>query len=166
MYDERAVANFLLDEAEKRGLHLTHLALQKLLFFAHAWHLAEYDAPLVQGQFQAWQFGPVLRTVYDSFRSMRKRPISIRAMKLDLTTGQYVLCEEILDDRARNLLIAALAAGAHLPPLYLSKLTHLKGSPWERVWTRAHNEVNVGMKIPNALIRNYFLTSDGPLPRG
>jgi uncharacterized phage-associated protein len=165
MYDERAVANFLLDEAEKLNVHVTHLALQKLLFFAHAWHLAEYDVPLVRGLFQAWQFGPVLRTVYDSFRSARKNPIKIRAKKLDLATGQYVVCEEILDERARSLLISVLAAGANLPTWYLSELTHMQGSPWDRVWSRACHEVNVGMKIPNALIRGYFLTGDSPLPR-
>jgi uncharacterized phage-associated protein len=165
MYDERAVANFLLDEAEKLNAQLTHLALQKLLFFSHAWHLAEFDAPLVRGLFQAWQFGPVLRAVYDSFRSAGKRPIKIRAKKLDLTTGHYVVCKEVLDERARNLLTSVLSAGANLPAWYLSELTHMQGAPWDRVWSRACHEVNVGMKIPNTLIRGYFLTADSRLPR-
>jgi uncharacterized phage-associated protein len=165
MYDERAVANFLLDEAEKLGVPLTHLALQKLLFFSHGWYLAEHDAPLLLGHFQAWQFGPVLRSVYDSFRSAGRRPISIRATKLDLTTGQYVVCAEALDERARRLLLAVLTAGANVSAWYLSELTHLQGSPWDCVWSRAHSEVNIGMRIPNTLIRNYFLTSDSLLPR-
>lgn len=166
MYDERAVANFLLDEAERSGIGLTHLALQKLLFFGHAWHLAQFDRPLVSGTFQAWQFGPVLRSVYDSFRNAGKRPISIRATRLDLDTGKYALCSASIDDDARGLLLAVLASGANLPAWYLSQLTHKPGSPWETIWARASEEVNVGMKIPNELIRQYFLSSASPLPRG
>jgi uncharacterized phage-associated protein len=166
MYDERAVANYLLDEAEKLNVGLTHLALQKLLFFAQAWHLARYDTPLVRGQFQAWQFGPVLRSVYDSFRTCGKRPIKIRATRLDLATGHLVVCNDDFDTRTSELLLAILAAGAHLPAWYLSELTHKKGSPWDSVWSEAQKAVNVGMKIPNALIRTYFLKAETPLPRG
>ncbi|URK89026.1 hypothetical protein LP421_15955 [Rhizobium sp. RCAM05350] len=35
-YDPRAVANLLLDEADRLGIKITNLALQKLLYFAHA----------------------------------------------------------------------------------------------------------------------------------
>lgn len=166
MHDERAVSNFLLDHAESVGVSVTHLSLQKLLFFAHAWHLAQFDRPLVQGTFQAWQFGPVLRAVYDSFRASGRKPIGTRATRLDLATGTYVICEEKLSDEARELLLAVMASGATLPAWYLAELTHKRGSPWDVIWARACEEVNVGMKIPNKLIRQYFLTSKSPLPRG
>jgi len=165
MHDERAVANFLLDQADLAGVGISHLSLQKLLFFAHAWHLAQFDRPLVIGTFQAWRFGPVLRAVYDSFRMAGKKPIRIRATKLDLATGTFVVCDEALSDEVQELLVAVMASGASLPSWYLSELTHRQGSPWEVIWKRASNEVNVGMKIPNELIRQYFLTSAAPLPR-
>jgi uncharacterized phage-associated protein len=165
MHDERAVANYLLDQAELAGNAITHLSLQKLLFFAHAWHLAQFDRPLVLGTFQAWKFGPVLRTIFDSFRSAGKKPIKIRATRLDLTTGGYVICTEALSTEAQELLLAVMAAGANMPAWYLSELTHQPGSPWDSVWTKASEEINVGMRIPNDLIRQYFLTSASPLPR-
>lgn len=165
MHDERAVANFLLDQAELAGVGITHLSLQKLLFFAHAWHLAQFDRPLVLGTFQAWQFGPVLRAVYDSFRTAGKKPIGIRATKLDLTTGTYIVCAEALSDEVQELVLAVMSSGANLPAWYLSELTHRQGSPWNVIWDKACDEVNVGMKIPNELIRRYFLTSAAPLPR-
>lgn len=56
-YDPRALANFMLDEAERNGLALTNLASQKLLYFAHGMFLNETKRPLVKGFFEAWQYG-------------------------------------------------------------------------------------------------------------
>ena len=36
-YDARAVANFILDLAERDGRALTQVALLKILYFAHGW---------------------------------------------------------------------------------------------------------------------------------
>ncbi|EPZ76727.1 hypothetical protein M798_03280 [Brucella melitensis ADMAS-G1] len=35
-YDPRAIANLMLDEADRSGIQVTNLALQKLLYFAHS----------------------------------------------------------------------------------------------------------------------------------
>lgn len=46
---------------------ITHLKLQKLLYFAQAAHLAVHDTPLFTDEIQAWEFGPVIPTVYSVF---------------------------------------------------------------------------------------------------
>ena len=46
---------------------LTHLKLQKLLYFAQAAHLAIHGEPLFTDEIQAWAFGPVVPTVYREF---------------------------------------------------------------------------------------------------
>jgi uncharacterized phage-associated protein len=58
-YDPRGVANLMLDEAERLGVEVTHLALQKLLYFAHGLFPINCKRPLVSGCFEAWQHGPV-----------------------------------------------------------------------------------------------------------
>ena len=58
-YDARAISNLLLDMAGAGGIPVSNLALQKLLYFAHARHLVEVKQPLVTGYFEAWQHGPV-----------------------------------------------------------------------------------------------------------
>lgn len=55
----------------KHGDGLTHLKLQKLMYYAQAWHLALYREPLFQGKFQAWIHGPVNREIYDRFRDQK-----------------------------------------------------------------------------------------------
>ncbi|MFK4532089.1 putative phage-associated protein [Bradyrhizobium ottawaense] len=52
VYDPRCIANLMLDESERIGQPLTNLALQKLLYFAHAIYLIEHRRPLVSGYFE------------------------------------------------------------------------------------------------------------------
>lgn len=47
---------------------MSHLKLQKLLFYCDAYCLAYFDKELVEDQFEAWVHGPVSRKVYDSLK--------------------------------------------------------------------------------------------------
>ncbi len=38
---------------------MSHLKLQKLLFYAQALHLAYFDEPIIEDDFEAWVHGPV-----------------------------------------------------------------------------------------------------------
>lgn len=46
---------------------VTHLRVQKLLYFAQAWHLLLLDRPLFEEDMQAWAHGPVAPSVYQAF---------------------------------------------------------------------------------------------------
>ena len=87
MYDPRAIANLILDEAQQMGRPVTNLALQKLLYFAHALFLIRRKQQLVSGYFEAWQYGPVHPTAYQAFKSAADQPISFRATAMDVLTG-------------------------------------------------------------------------------
>ena len=65
-HDARAVANFLLDAADTHNITLSITSLLKIIYFAQGWHLAKYNRPLIGQSFEAWEFGPVIRVVYDS----------------------------------------------------------------------------------------------------
>lgn len=66
-----SVSDYLLVENRERGENLTNLKLQKLLYYAQAWHLALRNAPLFDEDFQAWVHGPVLPSQYLRFRSFQ-----------------------------------------------------------------------------------------------
>jgi len=70
------VADYLLAESRDRGEVLTNLKLQKLLYYAQAWHLALYKKPLFDEDFQAWVHGPVLPSQYRRFSRNEWRPIT------------------------------------------------------------------------------------------
>lgn len=68
-------ANFILSEAHRRGIKMTNLKLQKLLYYAQAWHLAIIDKPLFPERIEAWVHGPVVPPVFGSFKHHRWNPI-------------------------------------------------------------------------------------------
>lgn len=66
--DVNKVADWFLCRVDRdAGEAITHLKLQKLLYFAQAWHLANKGERLFDADFQAWAHGPVTRSIYDRF---------------------------------------------------------------------------------------------------
>jgi uncharacterized phage-associated protein len=150
-----AVANQVLDLAAAQRLPVSNLALQKLLYFSHGWLLAADARPLVRGGFQAWEHGPVSRTVYAVFKASVDRPIATRAVVVDFGTDEERVATANFDDVEIKLMRDVLGAYGHLHPFELSRLTHEPGSPWHRIWTS--ETVIPGMKIPDHLIREHFM---------
>jgi uncharacterized phage-associated protein len=50
-HDGRAIANFVLDQADAADVAITPLALQKIVYFCHVWALIEFGRPLVKHSF-------------------------------------------------------------------------------------------------------------------
>lgn len=48
---------------------MTHKKLQKLCYYAQAWHLALEGDPLLKEEFQAWIHGPVCPELYDEYKA-------------------------------------------------------------------------------------------------
>jgi uncharacterized phage-associated protein len=63
-----AIANEFLGRAFEEGRGLTQMQLQKLVYLAHGWNLAVNGEQLVEDEFEAWSYGPVLRRLYDATR--------------------------------------------------------------------------------------------------
>lgn len=157
-HDARAVANLLLDVADLHGLVLTHMAVHKLAYFAHGWHLVAKDRPLVSRAFEAWKYGPMLRPVWDEFKQAGDRPIIGRATVLDYETGEVITATSDFVDEERSLVSDILRAYGRFPATRLSTMTHRKGGAWQKIWTS--ERVVLGMRIPDALIKEDFLSSN------
>ncbi len=154
-YHPRAVANRFVQEASTLQLPVTHMALQKLLYYSHGWHLAACELPLVRGGFQAWKDGPVSRAVYSAYKKFGTRPISSLATVIDINSGSEVIAEARFIEQQVSLLRGVLRAYGHLHAFDLRNRTHEKGSPWHIVW---HSEgVVPGMAIPDHLILAHFV---------
>jgi uncharacterized phage-associated protein len=69
IYDVHLIADWFLKRVDREaGDVITHLKLQKLLYFAQAWHLANKGESLFNDEIQAWAHGPVVRSIYDRFK--------------------------------------------------------------------------------------------------
>ena len=67
------VARWFLSRNRVRSLGgeadlISNLKLQKLLYYAQGIHLALYETPLFSDPIEAWQYGPVVDSVYQTYK--------------------------------------------------------------------------------------------------
>ena len=65
------VANFFLHKSQsdfRPNTKITHLKLQKLVYYAQAWHLAMLNQRLFDSRLEAWVHGPVSPELYNEYR--------------------------------------------------------------------------------------------------
>lgn len=51
---------------------MSHLKLQKLLYYTDAYHLAYFETELIAENFEAWVHGPVCKEVYEALKDRSK----------------------------------------------------------------------------------------------
>lgn len=112
------VADYLLCVFHAKGDPLTHLKLQKLVYYVQAWYLALYEEPLFNDRFEAWIHGPVVRVLYDKFKDYSWLPID------------YVpaTCPDLSEDIVQHI-DEVLAVYGDYTAEYLECLVH-REHPW------------------------------------
>lgn len=131
-HDPRAIANKVLDIRAETGEPLSLMQLIKLVYIADGWSLALLGKPLSSEKPQAWQYGPVYRTVYNAFSGIGARPVSSRA----LVQGTDIPMTEAFDENEDKLLRMVVRGYGKLSAFALSNLTHEKGTPWSKARDR------------------------------
>lgn len=152
MNDPRIVANYLLDVAAKKGIPITNLALQKLLYFAHAISLVERKTALVSGYFEAWQYGPVHPAVFQAFKSAGSRPIDFRTESFDPVIRVKKSLPTLNEKEACEICERVMIQFGRMSAGRLVDITHARGGPWEYIVSKAENGANIGLRIPNHII--------------
>jgi uncharacterized phage-associated protein len=166
MYEARKVCNFLLANFDAVEFGLTNLRINKLLFFIHAESLAHRAQGLIRNHFEAWQFGPVIRPIFDAFKGYNDGPIKGPAQFLDYATGTRVAVpfDDIRDDD-RQILLMEFKNYSRFSTGQLVSLSHEKNGPWDIVY-RAHlADPTQSPRIPNELIRKHFTGEDNTAAR-
>ena len=159
MIDPRIVANEVLDRAEQRGREVTNLDMQKIVYFLHGHYLSRHGRPLVEDEFEAWNYGPVHRVLYNAFRAYEATAIEGRAQAFDPVRRIARELPQLTDPEVLALMDEILGAYLDIPTFDLVEMTHKPGTPWSRTIAEAERRPKAGMKIANALIAQYF---EGP----
>lgn len=141
MYDPRYIANQFIEPAAENDTPLTHLQIQKLVYFAHGWSLALNNTALVRQQFLAWRFGPVSRPIYDSLSKYRGNPIYRPISPVDETS---------LNSPSKHVITETYRLYGALSGMELTRLTHAHGGPWHQMRLEGR-EV-----IPDLVIKKHF----------
>ena len=96
-------------EEELQSSFITHLKLQKLLYFIQGISLSLYDKPAFTEKIINWSYGPVVREIYNNYHCHGKTPISmIDKKEIKLSKGLEALIKEVVNSygqrRAENLI--------------------------------------------------------------
>lgn len=119
MADVRDVAAAVLDFAKSTDVdtRLTAKKLQKLVYYAQAWHLVDFGTPLFADPIQAWAEGPVVRRLWDIHRGAYFVNSYRFGSAENLSANEQRLVAEVVDRYGR------------LSAERLSDLTHTE-PPW------------------------------------
>lgn len=91
------VADYFIDIANETGSFISNLKLQKLLYYAQAWHLALYDTPLFDEDFEAWVHGPVIPALFEEYKEFGWKPILKEVKKPNFTPELGNFLDEITE---------------------------------------------------------------------
>lgn len=88
------VAAYLLRQAEEDGTVVTHLKLQKLCYYAQGYSLALMSDPMFDEPIEAWEHGPVIRALWDTYKHYRRRPIPAAEHDVEIEPWRTRLLDE------------------------------------------------------------------------
>ena len=91
---------------QKSDWKYSNLELQKIIYITHVFHLGEEHTPLVYGNFEAWDYGPVHPELYHFLKVFGARPVP-------RSFGLYDFVEDVQEGTESKWLDGAAKA---LPP--------------------------------------------------
>lgn len=137
------IADYIIWSAHRHGSFISNLKLQKLLYYAHAWHLALHEEALFAGRIEAWVHGPVVPSVYRRFKGYGFRNIDAAVERPDLGAAT----EGYLDEFLRQ----------YLPfDAYALELMSHQEEPWLDARDGAAPDKSSRAQITDAAIGRYF----------
>jgi uncharacterized phage-associated protein len=149
-HDPRAIANKILDIRSETGEPLTIMQLIKLAYIADGWTLALLNKPLANEAPEAWQYGPVFRSVYNAFSGSGSRPVVGRAC----VRGTQIPISEEFSPEEEAILKMVVNSYGKLSAFTLSNLTHQHGTPW----SKAYEKGGVYSDIDTDEMRQHFIS--------
>lgn len=144
-YKATDIANWFIYKFAESGDPITHLKVQKLLYYAEAWHQVINNSELIEGEFQAWAHGPVVPEVFQSFRKhgWNTLPIPDKSELPKISSSAENILEQVLDSYGE------------LPAKTLENMTH-KDEPWIKARHGFEPEERCENIMPKSEIKNFF----------
>lgn len=146
MTSESAARHLLhLASAGDEPVPVTHMQLQKLVYYAQGWSLALRSMPLFASRIEAWPHGPVVKDLYRVFAPARARsidPIEGCAAQ-DASNGELQLLDSIWRGYGR------------FSASYLRELTHAE-APWLDARRGLPDDAPSSVEITHESMRTYF----------
>jgi uncharacterized phage-associated protein len=147
-HDPKAIANeFLRRRADDTWPQ--QLLIQKLTYIAHGWNLAINGQPLVSESPQAWDNGPVFRSIWDHIKEYGYRgnhctltdPVSKVELRAELEPSEKSIIDHVW------------AKYGERSSKELSDMTHQPNTPWYKAYFGKYRNAS----LENEDIRQHYI---------
>lgn len=144
------VARWFINHVDRAsGEAITQLKVQKLVYYADAWYLANFDKPLIKEDFQAWAHGPAIHSLYREFKdfgwnAIPEQPCVRSKIPSDINDYLEAVYEEYGQFSAKRL----------------EEMTH-EELPWQQARRALPAEAASQTIIPKIVTRNYYAEKIG-----
>jgi uncharacterized phage-associated protein len=155
-----SVANYFVDKSLNGAKDLKPLKLMKLVYIAHGYMLALLNYSVFNTRFdkvEAWKFGPVIPSVYHSFKRYGNMPIEEKTggfVDVRLKNEEFVVdyVEPTLNDEEARMICDYVweRYGSYTDSTLVTML-HSPGTPWKDVYVEGQNNI-----IPDELTKQYY----------
>lgn len=143
--DAKCVAEYVIAYVNKKGLLITHLKLQKILYYLQGEHLCAFDRVLFEDKIEAWEYGPVVPSVYFAFCSNGALPLRV--------DGDSIRACDDLDDDSKTLVDNMIEKYSKYTARQLVQMSH-EEIPWKDHKKAVDNGERPEITVDS--IRNYF----------
>ena len=137
------LAHYVLQYTTKYNIRITHLQLQKVLYYIQGYHLRDFGDPIFWDSIEAWQYGPVISSVYRKYFVHGSLPLRVDdETVLDVTPDQKKLIDSVIKRKATKR-AAQLVSDTHA----------------EAPWKDLKSQVEAGRRpiITIEAIKEYFV---------
>lgn len=151
-----SVANYFIELAAKDRHPLHLLGLMKRVYIAHGFALALLEHGLLDPRFdrvEAWEYGPVIPSVYHSFKQYRKGEITDFTVTVyQSPSGELEFDTPKLTDRKEQMVVEMVWKRYYdYKDSQLVTLTHREGTPWAACYKEGENN-----EIPDGLTGLFY----------
>lgn len=150
-----SVANYFIDIAASHNKEIKPLKLMKLVYIAYGYALALLGKSIIDPRFdrvEAWKLGPVIPSVYHSFKMYGRSPITNKTTFI-VSDGDSIKIEEphLTDEAVKDLCSFVWDKYSPYGDSKLVTILHGIGTPWGRVYEEGMNR-----EIPETLTKAYY----------
>ena len=131
------IAQYIINKCTVEKKPISNLQLQKILYFIQLEFLKQGDQAF-EDDFQAWQFGPLIPSVYYRFCGYGSSLIRM-TYNLNIDGIHFEVVDKIVESRRSE------------DPWSMVTQTHEKGKAWDIVYANGDGKYNI---IPKELIRD------------
>ena len=138
-YSAKAVANLFLDLANAESVCISPMQMVKLVYLAHGWNLGFTNNALINEEVEAWQYGPVIDSLYHEFKQFGSGTIREPAVSYSFDKESLEMKVEKpqipdSDNYTKTLIRNVWQAYKKYTGPQLSNITHMQGTPWEQTF--------------------------------